>query len=142
MFHPLTYEGNVEFSKIQDSISRKAIEIQVNEYGQTPKQLFKLPHPKRYSNKIHEIFIESSPKIINLTIKPEFVEDIQIKEEDMNYDVFQSDSLETQEKEISLIEETNENENKKSQFEIIYEERNAEFNLDRSYTPLLKYHKK
>ncbi len=139
MFHPLTYEGNVEFSKIQDSISRKAIEIQVNEYGQTPKQLFKLPHPKRYSNKIHEIFIESSPKIINLTIKPEFVEDIQIKEED---DVFQSDSLETREKEISLIEEINENENKKSQFDIIYEERNAEFNFDRSYTPLLKYHKK
>jgi hypothetical protein len=139
VFHPLTYEGNVEFSKIQDSISRKAIEIQVNEYGQTPKQLFKLPHPKRYSNKIHEIFIESSPKIINLTIKPEFVEDIQIKEED---DVFQSDSLETREKEISLIEEINENENKKSQFDIIYEERNAEFNFDRSYTPLLKYHKK
>jgi hypothetical protein len=140
VFHPLTYEGNVEFNKIQDPISRKAIEIQVNEYGQTPKQLFKLPHPKRYSNKIQEIFIESSPKIINLTIKPEFVEEIQIKED--HEDLIQSDSLETREKEVSLIEDIKEDEISINNVEIIYEERNAEFNFDRSYTPLLKHHKK
>ena len=77
MFHPLTYEGGVDFTKIQDTISRNAIEIQVNEYGQTPKQLFKLPHPKRFSNKISEIFInDETSKIINLTIKPEFENEI------------------------------------------------------------------
>jgi hypothetical protein len=33
---------------IQDSIQRAALEIQINEFGQTPKQLFKIPHPPRY----------------------------------------------------------------------------------------------
>jgi hypothetical protein len=138
VFHPLTYEGNVEFNKIQDPISRKAIEIQVNEYGQTPKQLFKLPHPKRYSNKIQEIFIECSPKIINLTIKPEFVEEIQNKEDEVQ----QSESAEIIEKEKSLHEEIKDIDITKNQVEVIYEERDSVFNFDRTYTPLLKHHKK
>jgi hypothetical protein len=54
VFYPLTYEGNIELEKIFDPIEKKAIEIQVNEYGQTPRQLFKTPHPKRFSNKINE----------------------------------------------------------------------------------------
>lgn len=37
-------------SKIQDPVSKTAIEIQVNEYGQAPNQLFKTPHPKKFSN--------------------------------------------------------------------------------------------
>lgn len=55
VFYPLTYEGNIELDKIFDPIEKKAIEIQVNEYGQTPRQLFKTPHPKRYSNKVNDI---------------------------------------------------------------------------------------
>jgi factor associated with neutral sphingomyelinase activation len=51
VFYPLTYEGNIELDKIIDPIEKKAIEIQVNEYGQTPRQIFKTPHPKKYSNK-------------------------------------------------------------------------------------------
>lgn len=33
------------------------MEIQVNEYGQTPKQIFNKPHPKRFSSKLIEINI-------------------------------------------------------------------------------------
>lgn len=57
VFYPLTYEGNIELDKIFDPIEKKAIEIQVNEYGQTPRQLFKTPHPKKYSNKINETVV-------------------------------------------------------------------------------------
>ena len=50
----MTYEGNIELDKIFDPIEKKAVEIQVNEFGQTPRQLFKTPHPKKYSNKVND----------------------------------------------------------------------------------------
>ena len=62
VFYPLTYEGNIELDKIFDPIEKKAIEIQVNEYGQTPRQLFKSPHPKRFSNKINETVGEDNQR--------------------------------------------------------------------------------
>lgn len=46
-FHPYTYEGWVDISKITDPIERDATVTQINSYGQTPTQLFKSPHPKR-----------------------------------------------------------------------------------------------
>ena len=55
VFYPLTYEGNIELDKIFDPIEKKDLEIQVNEYGQTQRQLFKSPHPKKYSNKVNEV---------------------------------------------------------------------------------------
>lgn len=50
VFHPLTYEAKLE--DYTDPQERKAVEIQVTEYGQAPKQLFKAPHPKRYSKNV------------------------------------------------------------------------------------------
>jgi hypothetical protein len=47
VFHPYTYEGNVNIEAIADPVERRAIELQINEFGQTPKQLFKIPHPPR-----------------------------------------------------------------------------------------------
>mmetsp|Transcript_6052 Transcript_6052/g.6750 ORF Transcript_6052/g.6750 Transcript_6052/m.6750 type:complete len:935 (-) Transcript_6052:159-2963(-) len=47
LFHPYTYEGSVDIDSIRDPIERRAIEKQVLEFGQTPKQLFKLAHPSR-----------------------------------------------------------------------------------------------
>jgi factor associated with neutral sphingomyelinase activation len=47
VFHPLTYEGHVDIDTITDPVERRAIELQINEFGQTPKQLFKIPHPPR-----------------------------------------------------------------------------------------------
>ena len=55
VFYPLTYEGNIELDKIFDPIEKKAVEIQVNEFGQTPRQLFKTSHPKKYSNKVNDV---------------------------------------------------------------------------------------
>jgi len=52
VFHPLTYENNSELNDTHDLISRRALEIQITEYGQTPKQIFFKPHPKRFSNKL------------------------------------------------------------------------------------------
>jgi hypothetical protein len=89
VFHPLTYEGYVDVNKIQDPVSKNAIEIQVNEYGQSPKQLFKTPHPKRFSASKEEI-IEKAEKEIKAneeTIKKETKEIIYQKiEAKYNFD--------------------------------------------------------
>ncbi|KAJ3237358.1 Neurobeachin-like protein 1 [Chytriomyces hyalinus] len=47
VFHYLTYEGAVNIDHIQDPMERASIEAQINNFGQTPMQLFKLPHPSR-----------------------------------------------------------------------------------------------
>lgn len=51
LFYHLTYEGSVDFSKVRSPSQRKAIELQIQEFGQTPKQLFNGPHPCR--NDVH-----------------------------------------------------------------------------------------
>lgn len=43
----MTYEGEVDLDLIDDPVEKRAVKIQINEFGQTPKQLFKLPHPSR-----------------------------------------------------------------------------------------------
>ena len=42
----------VDIDKIKDPIERKAIRVQINEFGQTPKQLFKIGHPPRFQSKV------------------------------------------------------------------------------------------
>ncbi len=37
VFHPLTYEGSVDFEKMQDPVQRLAFEVQITEFGQTPR---------------------------------------------------------------------------------------------------------
>lgn len=54
MFHPLTYEGSVDLDSVSDPLQRRAMELQINEFGQTPKQLFKIPHPPRSAPEQHE----------------------------------------------------------------------------------------
>lgn len=43
----MTYEGMVDLEEIKDPVEKKAIRVQINEFGQTPKQLFKIAHPPR-----------------------------------------------------------------------------------------------
>lgn len=50
LFHPLTYEGNCDLEKL-DPKERSATEIQIKEFGQCPKQLFTIPHPKKVNKK-------------------------------------------------------------------------------------------
>lgn len=47
VFHPLTYEGAVDIDSITDKVTKEATIAQISSYGQTPKQLFKKPHPER-----------------------------------------------------------------------------------------------
>lgn len=47
VFYYLTYEGTVDIRSIDDVERRKVMLSQINNYGQTPTQLFKKPHPKR-----------------------------------------------------------------------------------------------
>ncbi|KAL6046858.1 WD repeat and FYVE domain-containing protein 3 [Balamuthia mandrillaris] len=47
VFYYLTYEGAVNVHDISDPLQREAVLSQINNYGQTPKQLFNKPHPKR-----------------------------------------------------------------------------------------------
>ena len=47
LFHPLTYEGAVDLDSLEDAHERRAMELQINEFGQTPQQLFTSPHPPR-----------------------------------------------------------------------------------------------
>jgi len=49
VFHPMTYEGSVNLDKIKDPIERQGIEVQISEFGQTPRQLFRKEHPQKYS---------------------------------------------------------------------------------------------
>ena len=64
LFHPYTYEGNVEIDKVYDLTVRKAILAQIDEYGQCPMQLFTEPHPPRFkqSEVLKTIFVSKKIK--------------------------------------------------------------------------------
>eukprot|EP00339_Tiarina_fusa_P026282 CAMPEP_0117073598 /NCGR_PEP_ID=MMETSP0472-20121206/51827_1 /TAXON_ID=693140 ORGANISM="Tiarina fusus, Strain LIS" /NCGR_SAMPLE_ID=MMETSP0472 /ASSEMBLY_ACC=CAM_ASM_000603 /LENGTH=570 /DNA_ID=CAMNT_0004798225 /DNA_START=1985 /DNA_END=3699 /DNA_ORIENTATION=+ len=47
VFYFLTYEGSVDIDAIDDPIEKDSVIAQINNFGQTPKQLFKKPHPQR-----------------------------------------------------------------------------------------------
>ncbi len=50
VFHHLTYEGAVDLDSLATPMQRNATISIINNFGQTPKQLFKRPHPvKRFS---------------------------------------------------------------------------------------------
>lgn len=47
LYYYLTYEGAVDLDAVTDSRERDALIMQIQEFGQTPKQLFTAPHPCR-----------------------------------------------------------------------------------------------
>uniref|UniRef100_A0A182PBK7 WD repeat-containing protein 55 homolog n=1 Tax=Anopheles epiroticus TaxID=199890 RepID=A0A182PBK7_9DIPT len=44
VFFHLCYEGSVDLGQINDLAARHAIEVQISEFGQIPRQLFRTPH--------------------------------------------------------------------------------------------------
>ena len=48
VFHYLTYEGGINWDTIEPN-DVAALELQIQEFGQTPRQLFTRPHPRRLS---------------------------------------------------------------------------------------------
>lgn len=67
LFHPLTYEGAVKLEEVEDLAQREALEAQINEFGQTPPQIFKEPHPKRFSM---ANFVQAKENIIFNSVEP------------------------------------------------------------------------
>jgi factor associated with neutral sphingomyelinase activation len=59
LFYYLTYEGAVDIEKITDPVERLSIELQINEFGQTPRQIFTAPHPRRGSGTLMETVLRS-----------------------------------------------------------------------------------
>lgn len=47
VFYHLCYEGSVDLGAVTDLNDRLALEVQITEFGQVPKQLFLRPHPAR-----------------------------------------------------------------------------------------------
>ena len=47
VFYYLTYEGAVDIDAIEDDDQRRATESQIDNFGQTPAQLMRRPHPSR-----------------------------------------------------------------------------------------------
>ena len=48
-FYYLTYEGAIDLSTVRDKEELRSIQMQINEFGQTPSQLFLKPHPAKFS---------------------------------------------------------------------------------------------
>ncbi|XP_058454329.1 neurobeachin-like protein 1 isoform X1 [Malaya genurostris] len=49
VFYYCSYEGAVDLDKITNPIEREAVEGMINNFGQTPSQLLREPHPRRLS---------------------------------------------------------------------------------------------
>ncbi|OAD54426.1 Protein FAN [Eufriesea mexicana] len=58
VFFHLCYEGAVDLDTIQDINDRHGLEIQIMEFGQIPKQIFTLPHPKRSAFILDKLYTE------------------------------------------------------------------------------------
>ncbi|NXC15091.1 FAN protein, partial [Corythaeola cristata] len=63
VFHPLTYEGGVDLNSIMDPNEKVALLTQILEFGQTPKQLFTVPHPRRIIPKLKSLSRTSSHSV-------------------------------------------------------------------------------
>ncbi|XP_075172147.1 protein FAN [Anomaloglossus baeobatrachus] len=63
VFHPVTYEGEIDLKSIEDPDHKIAMLTQILEFGQTPKQLFTKPHPKRIFSKCKSFSRSSSQNL-------------------------------------------------------------------------------
>lgn len=70
IFFHLCYEGAIDLDNINDFAKRHAYEVQISEFGQIPKQLFKKPHIPRIMSsplrKVNSIDVEPMPDSVGL----------------------------------------------------------------------------
>ncbi len=59
VFHPFTYEGGVDVDAIEDEAQRESVMAQIHNFGQSPTQLFKAPHPRR---EVKNVSLHDQPK--------------------------------------------------------------------------------
>lgn len=56
LFYHLCYEGAIDLDNVNDLTKRHALEVQISEFGQIPKQLFTTPHvPRICSNPLRRL---------------------------------------------------------------------------------------
>ncbi|EGG24619.1 BEACH domain-containing protein [Cavenderia fasciculata] len=74
VFYYLTYEGAVDIDAIEDEVTRRATESQINNFGQTPTQLFsKRAHPPRDAfNECHQSIFKSPQNLQAYCLKISF----------------------------------------------------------------------
>lgn len=77
LFFHLCYEGAIDIESINDFAKRHALEVQISEFGQIPKQLFNRPHVPRNSLR----------KLSNIDLKGVSMAEDAV---DTNDDVFQN----------------------------------------------------
>lgn len=88
VFLKSSYEGNIDLDLYQEPYERRAIRDQIKEFGQTPKQLFFDPHPKRNPT------VGTLSKSIHLDFIPDFEtpeevkESLKIKEIKMKFNLY------------------------------------------------------
>jgi Beige/BEACH domain len=80
LFYHLTYEGALDLDKDdgdkngklskQRIMEREAIDVQIQEFGQTPKQLFSSPHPTRFGTKEDVDDMQSIKSAVKTAAKP------------------------------------------------------------------------
>lgn len=81
LFFHLCYEGAVDLDNVNDLTKRHALEVQISEFGQIPKQLFTKPHVPR---------ICSNPMRRLSSIDKEFVPDVVDADEQVFVNSFKS----------------------------------------------------
>ena len=84
LFYHLCYEGAVDLDHINDLTKRHALEVQISEFGQIPKQLFNKPHvPRLCTDRIRRL---SSV----VSADREFIPDVVDSNEDLLNDSFKA----------------------------------------------------
>lgn len=68
VYYYLCYEGGIEIDNICDMAKRHAIEVQISEFGQIPKQLFTQPHVPRLTAAIPAEISDASKNILQPTV--------------------------------------------------------------------------
>ncbi|XP_075992601.1 protein FAN-like [Anticarsia gemmatalis] len=77
VFHHVCYEGAVNLECIYDMNDRHALEVQIMEFGQVPKQLFTKPHVKKITPRIARSLSYND----NVSYKLECVDVLQLHKE-------------------------------------------------------------
>lgn len=139
VFHPLCYDNGQKYLENSDnSETAKMIKMQINEFGQVPKQLFKGPHPQRFSNSIRELTPpiiekrkESNNSFKSIQKKDEINEEEKVNEKKEEIAETIKKEEEDQREEIEEIKET--------ATEPIL---NISFSLKKQYNLLKNHHKR
>ncbi|TPX43799.1 hypothetical protein SeMB42_g04580 [Synchytrium endobioticum] len=107
VFFYTTYEGAIDIESIRDPIERQSLEDQINNFGQTPSQLLKRPHPKRLpvtSPLVFEWSLFSHPqshKSYLIQLKSEGISGVSLCEEPLSTNVMASAAGQLVEKVVS-----------------------------------------